>query len=189
MTSDPDNPYANKAISDPHNPYAAPAEVGDVALPSGVELATRSARLVGAIIDGIVMIPLFTLAFFLAFNPGATGLISDVDNGIAAELVSSLIGLVGGLLWYLMVNGYLLATRGQTVGKLAAGTRIVDVETNELVPLWPLFFKRVFAVEVIVAIPAIGGLFGLVDVLMIFRENRRCLHDNFAGTHVIKVSR
>ena len=36
-------------------------------------------------------------------------------------------------------------------------------------------------------IPFIGGIIGLVDALMIFGEEHRCLHDHIAGTKVISV--
>ena len=34
-------------------------------------------------------------------------------------------------------------------------------------------------------IPVIGSLVGLIDALLIFRDNRRCLHDNIADTMVV----
>jgi uncharacterized RDD family membrane protein YckC len=36
-------------------------------------------------------------------------------------------------------------------------------------------------------IPVIGGFLPLVDVLFIFRHDRRCIHDLLAGTNVVKV--
>lgn len=38
---------------------------------------------------------------------------------------------------------------------------------------------------VISAIPLAGAAFGLVDILFIFRADRRCIHDLIAGTHVV----
>jgi hypothetical protein len=37
------------------------------------------------------------------------------------------------------------------------------------------------------AIPFVGNFVGLVDALMIFGEDHRCLHDRIAGTRVISV--
>jgi uncharacterized RDD family membrane protein YckC len=36
-------------------------------------------------------------------------------------------------------------------------------------------------------IPIFGLFFVLADTLMIFRADRRCLHDLMAGTRVVKV--
>jgi uncharacterized RDD family membrane protein YckC len=40
---------------------------------------------------------------------------------------------------------------------------------------------------IIGAIPYLGGIYGLVDALFIFRDDRRCVHDHIAGTRVVKA--
>jgi uncharacterized RDD family membrane protein YckC len=37
------------------------------------------------------------------------------------------------------------------------------------------------------ALPCIGPFYSLADILCIFREDRRCLHDHIAGTKVVQV--
>ena len=71
----------------------------------------------------------------------------------------------------------------------SATSRIVDVNTGELLPLVPLVLKRNLLVQLIGAIPIAGGFINLVGILMIFRSSRRCLHDELAGTKVIKVKK
>ena len=34
-------------------------------------------------------------------------------------------------------------------------------------------------------VPIVGAFYALVDCLLIFRESRRCLHDNIADTIVV----
>ena len=89
----------------------------------------------------------------------------------------------------MLLNGYLLSTRGQTIGKLVVGTKIVDADTEQLVPLWPLFFKRFLLIQILSAIPLVGNFVGLADTLLIFRENKRCLHDDLANTKVVVANR
>jgi len=36
-------------------------------------------------------------------------------------------------------------------------------------------------------VPLFGGLFWIVDVCLIFGEERRCLHDYIAGTKVVRA--
>ncbi|MEQ9412012.1 MAG: RDD family protein [Fuerstiella sp.] len=192
MPQDPDNVYASDVDDSKnpfatHNPYAAPAEIDDIALPGDVQLATRGARFAGAFVDGLIMLPAAFGIYVVAFNLGATGVFGT--NMLAAQIAGGLIGAVLASLWYLIVNGYLLSTRGQTIGKLTVGTRIVDSETNEILPLWPLFLKRWVVVQLIAVIPLFGNLFNLANILMIFRSNRKCLHDDIAGTKVIQVSK
>ena len=40
-------------------------------------------------------------------------------------------------------------------------------------------------IAVIGAVPLIGPFLSLLNVALIFRENRRCLHDDFADTAVV----
>jgi hypothetical protein len=41
---------------------------------------------------------------------------------------------------------------------------------------------------VVAMIPVVGGLISLVDIVLIFRRDRRCLHDHIAGTRVLAVT-
>ena len=62
-----------------------------------------------------------------------------------------------------------------------------------LLALWMLgLFARIAGglihiLLVIALIPVVGWLYGLVDALMIFRDSRKCLHDNIADTIVVKA--
>ena len=38
----------------------------------------------------------------------------------------------------------------------------------------------------ILAIPKVGGVLALADILFVFRDDRRCLHDQIAGTRVVE---
>lgn len=45
---------------------------------------------------------------------------------------------------------------------------------------------RAFVNGLIGAIPFVGFIYGIVDILSIFRSDRRCYHDQLAGTQVIQ---
>jgi uncharacterized RDD family membrane protein YckC len=163
-----------------HNPYAPPqAEVGDP--PHVAEtgnLASRTLRFAGSLIDGlanaVVGIPLVLL--FDLWEPMMAGGLSSRD----AYLVS-----FGGIAVFLLINGYLLATAGQTIGKRLVGTRIVNVSDDRVPKVLTLVGARYGTTWIIGLIPGIGPLYGVIDVLFIFRDDRRCLHDLFAGTKVV----
>jgi uncharacterized RDD family membrane protein YckC len=80
----------------------------------------------------------------------------------------------------------LLSVRGQTFGKMALGLYVVDYhnETN------PGFFRAVVLRSLgpilIGALPIWGKFFAVINVLSIFGEDRRCLHDLIAGTKVVE---
>lgn len=87
------------------------------------------------------------------------------------------------LLW--CVQSYFLLGNGQTIGKKALGIRIVSAET-ESQPHWlSLLLLREPLSLVISLIPVIGQIYRIADVLFMFREDQRCLHDHIAGTKVV----
>jgi uncharacterized RDD family membrane protein YckC len=86
--------------------------------------------------------------------------------------------------WYFLVNSYWLIKYGQTVGKRLLGIRICDFQTGGVPPFWRLLVR--------IAVPSfaaqaglIGSLFDLVDILLVFGKNRRCIHDLIASTRVV----
>ncbi|MGE3729066.1 MAG: RDD family protein [Lysobacterales bacterium] len=165
----------------PLNPYAAPqAVVADFAPDGTLELAGRGMRLAGAIIDTILMLLLIVPVMF------ASGYIQMVMRGQQPGFGWSVgLGLVGFVV-FLLINGYFLHQSGQTVAKKMLGMRIVDLNGDK-----PEFLRmiglRYALMHLIQLVPIAGSVFGLVDVLFIFREDRRCIHDLIAGTRVVLV--
>jgi len=141
-------------------------------------LASRVLRLVGSIIDGILgLIVLAPLAYFTGYWQGAmTGEVDYVTGyAIAAANFAA----------FAAMHGYLLAKHGQTIGKRIVGIRIVNVVDGRVPKLVTLFGLRYGVVALVSLIPVVGGLFSLVDILLIFRADRRCAHDHIAGTKVV----
>ena len=93
-----------------------------------------------------------------------------------------------GLLVYSLLQGYLLQKSGQTIGKRVAGTRIVSVDDNRILPFWQILVVRQLPISVVSQIPVIGPILSFVEVLFVFRQDKRCVHDLIAGTKVVKAS-
>ncbi len=163
------------ADTDPYAPPSADIEVDD---PTGLDLASRGARLGGALIDGflalILMMPLMYLTGY--WDRAVAGEESNIEMVAWISL---------GAFSYLLFHGYLLAKYGQTIGKRVVGTRIVSVHDSKILPLWKVFAARYLPVTLISMVPFVGGLFGLVNALFIFRRDKRCVHDHIAGTRVV----
>jgi uncharacterized RDD family membrane protein YckC len=163
---------------DEDNVYSPPA--ADLETSQGSILASRWARLAGSLVDGIVsMIILGPVMYF-------TGFWERAMSGEVPILDTIIYGLLG-LVVYLVLNGYLLSKHGQTIGKLVLGTKIISVETNEILPLWKVFVVRYLPLAVLANLPLIGPLIVMIDSLFIFRKDKRCVHDLIAGTKVIKA--
>jgi uncharacterized RDD family membrane protein YckC len=165
-----------------YQPPAAP--VADAPLANnGDELAPLGARLGAAVIDAllyfVILLPLVLVAGFWKAMMSGSG---QLDFGTLVGLF--LIGLVTNL----VLHGYLLHRYGQTIGKRVAGTRIVGVADNAILPLWKILVLRWLPVGVVSQVPYVGALLAIGNVLFVFRSDRRCVHDFIAGTKVVTDS-
>jgi uncharacterized RDD family membrane protein YckC len=172
------------------NPYLTPHS--DV-VPSTFEASTDSAqstprfasrlrrfggRVLDDIIVSVVAIPLMFLVlpteYWFRVQEGSVTLL-DILTGVGLSLVV-----------FVILNGYLLIKRGQTIGKMAVRAQIVDAKEGRILPIWKVVGLRYIPVYVLTMTPGIGTfILYLIDVLFIFRRNRRCVHDYIAGTVVI----
>ncbi|MGB3608746.1 MAG: RDD family protein [Cellvibrio sp.] len=164
------------------NPYQSPsADLMSTPLENeqAMPLASKWARFFGAIIDGIIGI-LIALPFWFLIG-GFEMFLGESEP----PFKYTLLGAVYGFVAFLLVHGYLLKHYGQTVGKKLMGTRITDMQGN-LPEFAPLVLKRYLPISVVSIIPLLGPLLSLIDVLFIFRSDRRCVHDLIAGTQVLE---
>jgi uncharacterized RDD family membrane protein YckC len=173
----------------PMNPYASPSleslQAGANYVPEGGRLATRGERFAGAFIDGLIVLPFaFGGGVLLGLGLLASGIAPD---SILFQIFSWLLGTIIGGTIYLTFHGYLLATRGQTIGKLLLKTRIVN-EDGTHPDFLSLVLKRYAWLWFVASMPYVGGFLSLINALMIFRSNCKCLHDDIAGTKVIKLN-
>ena len=154
-------------------------EVPAVAPIAGVELAGRMRRLGATVIDAI-LVPVLTIVLVMVF-----GVVEDAEDYVDATW--SLWVLLLAVASYLLLNGVTLWRGGQTLGKRLTGIAIVRADGTpapfwKLVCIRALFFPLLFTIVVpwVLLLP-------LLDQLLIFRRNRRCLHDLAAGTVVVRV--
>ncbi|MGH9177163.1 MAG: RDD family protein [Acidimicrobiales bacterium] len=149
---------------------AAPAEPRDGDAPA---LATAGQRLGGALVDGAAV-----QVAGLALSP--------LDQGVATAIAA---------LAYVAYEVSFVAWRGQTLAKMALGTKVVDAATGERPTLWQAATRAVVplagvVVDVALGTPGVGALwvFAVYGALL-FDERRRGLHDRAAGTVVAALHR
>ena len=178
-------------FSDPRgdfNPYAPPT-APDAPPPQGAgyddELqisAERATRWWARVIDNILLI--------VACVPAAVPLIESSTfargfrGGLSLPPMTYALGLIP--LALVCYQWFLITTRGQTLGKKWLGIKVIRLDGSPvgfvhgvLLREWILSFARI--------IPYVGNVIGLVDVLMIFGDERRCMHDQIAGTRVVQT--
>ena len=150
-------------------------------------LAGRFRRLLATLIDA-VLVPALTLALVMI-----SGVVEDAEDysgdGWQLRMLISVFALA--VLSYLILNGYGLWRRGQTLGKQLLGIAIVQAPrqadghyVQRPTPFWKLIcIRAMFFPLLFMVVPAI------VDHLFALTRSRRCLHDLAAGTIVVRQSR
>jgi uncharacterized RDD family membrane protein YckC len=170
---------------DDRNPYSAPESALTETAATG-HLADYGERLAAALIDVLLMlaISLPLMWFGRYFHAVFEAAMAGRQPPFLLTLQWSLVGF----LVFLLVQGYPLHRSGQTWGKRVLRIRIVDLQ-GQMMPLLPLLLRRYLPLQIAAVIPFLGNLLALVNVLLIFRQDRRCGHDLIAGTRVIKAGR
>jgi len=143
-------------------------------------LAGRGRRLVATLID-MVLVPALTV--LLVMVTGVMEHAEDYRNSMWMVNVFLL-----AVVSYLILNGYWLFTRGQTVGKRVMKVAIVATASGERAAFWKLVCIRAlfFPLLFVVISPVLAAL-PIIDQGFVFRKNRRCVHDLAAGTSVVRA--
>jgi uncharacterized RDD family membrane protein YckC len=193
---------------DPSNPYAAPADPDAPARPAAgpdippeLVLASRLARLGGAVVDAI-----FDWLLRLGSVVGASLFfkVATPSYGLHYRYQTlEVLGFCGASLVIFGVQGAFLVRRGQSLGKFVMRTRIVRPDGTPTDLLRGLLVRSLpaslFPLSLLLGhlspryeqhfMPAIQVSWMIactLDVLLIFGPNRRCGHDYLAGTLVVR---
>jgi uncharacterized RDD family membrane protein YckC len=175
--------------------------VGSVGV-AGKVTAERGARLLARVIDwaiemtcavpGGIILGGEILKVVVAASQGKE---PDLEQLDLPRVILGASVLLGAWLLLLGVQVWMLATRGQSIGKRLLGLRVVKVDGSPagIVHAW-LMREALITVMGMAAgfVPFVGPIllrpaFHIVDWCLIFRQDQRCLHDSIAGTIVVKA--
>lgn len=181
----PERPYSPPPPPQPQA-YAAQAMTGWATLGTGqqVELASPGARFGARVVDFVLML-VFAIVIAFGFLGGLSGVDDGGDAVIAAGslvLLPFVFGAVG-----IIYEVALIATKGQTLGKMAANVKVIRADNGEVVG-WGKSIGRWIIPAVLGVIPFFGLLLSLlVYVSLTWDQARQGWHDKAAGTLVIKT--
>lgn len=168
------------------NPYAAPAAIVDdlrTARDDDLESrkASRGKRLGAVLLDYLASLLCVGTAIIAAVMES-----SARKAGMPGSSVAGLLLFVGlaALLALVVVNFVMIHRSGQTIGKRIVDIAIVRSDGSRM-GLLRYIFIRCLPVGLLGAIPYVGWLVSLLDPLLIFGKERRCLHDLIADTIVV----
>ena len=174
-----------------NNQYAPPrSEVADIAAldESGFVKASRSSRLAAVIIDGLIFTLPLAPAYFAAFGTLVRSGHFTALGLWTALFASGMLFYIGSLidvaLW--VVVAVMVHRNAQSIGKKFCGIKVARTDGSRAT-LGRIFWLRNVVNYAIRFVPMIGPLYGLVDILMIFGEQRRCCHDYIADTIVVQA--
>lgn len=181
------------------NPYTPPVNQVEnppiqSAVPSSHNYASLGARFLGKLIDVLIMIPLglvIGIGYALVsppkviavektsdlFSMGATG------YGYGETLLLAVLGIAA----YIGIQWTFWASTGQSIGKKVMKTQVVNLDGSQA-SAKTIALKRYAIMSLIANVPVAGSLVSLIGVLLIFRRDRNCLHDDIAKTRVVKFA-
>jgi uncharacterized RDD family membrane protein YckC len=167
------------------NPYAPPhadldptLRVSDAELP----LAGRGARLGAQLLNLLLLgVPLMVMSMggFLEVNAQHVGAPKPPSSSVPLLCAG---GVGAGTLALFQI--YWVASRGRSLGKQWLGLRIVRLDGSRATFVRTVLLRMLLP-WLLIWIPFVGWFLMPVDWLLIFREDRRCLHDLIAGTKVV----
>ena len=173
-----------------YSAYGSPtAGVG----PGGAKLATAGQRFLARLVDAIVYVVVYGVLIGIGGVSLASSSTTTVDaNGITHTTTSGGgVAAFYGLIFLGSVLGFLyewlfIAFKGQTLGKMALGVKVVRADNGQVPGLGKAFIRQI--------VPAVGsaicGLLGLLVFLSIFFDGTKRLqgwHDKAAGDFVISL--
>ncbi|MDR0901588.1 MAG: RDD family protein [Opitutaceae bacterium] len=200
-STQPGLPYLTRPVVSPMAPSAPgslsggsqggaqhrPGSLPTVVTPSIEQMATLYAgshnasagdRMVAAFIDGLVWMLSLLPLWFCAMLHLSGAEISKEFLKLSIIFASITFGLA------FIIQGWLLATRGQSIGKSIMHVRVVLLSSGDEPPgLVAGVLVRWLAMRLLYVVPIVP----IADFIFLFREERRCLHDYVAGTRVIVI--
>ena len=174
-------------MNEEYNPYAAPkSTVLTAPVPNeGLPLASRWHRFVASFLDALILsVVVLPLQYFAgAYQREAAR--QAAGASIFAFKPETLLWAALGVIVLIGINWNFLLN-GQTIGKKALKLRIDNVEGGPC-DRGRIITRRILVVQILHLIPVLNFIFMIVDCLMIFRSNKRTLHDEIAGTKVVDL--
>jgi len=131
----------------------------------------ESTRLAATMLDNLVVLAAFA-SIVIPLARG--GKLPEIGFATFAVLLLSV----------LVINLILMARSGQTIGKRLLRIKVVRSDGSP-VSFGRYLGLRVIPLQLVAQVPIVGLFIALADSLAIFRDSRKCLHDDVADTIVV----
>ena len=147
--------------------------------PVSYPLASRGQRLAAAILDQLIL-SLVLLPFWSYYD-----IMSYFNNGQQIPLNIIINIQIVSFIAFMLLNSYLLFNYGQSIGKQVMQIAIATPDLQ--VPAFNKIILLRYVPFIVAGVIPFTSLIPMIDVLCIFRKDKRCLHDMLASTQVIYI--
>ena len=166
-----------------------------------LDLASIGSRIAAKLVDTLLMVLASSPLFISLYNSpnfdkllkwaeaGQTRLTSAQQMELMSALPEHILLLTNILVWGLMIaQVLLLMRRGQTIGKMIMGIRILDRQSNAIPGFFNLIIMRGLFTTLAYSLSIFGLVVLVIDlVMMLTSKERLSLHDKIAKTYVVRA--
>ncbi|MEC7121040.1 MAG: RDD family protein [Pseudomonadota bacterium] len=183
-------PFSSAPVAQPSTyQHTTPVNLNKHAATSEAEIASVGKRILGAVIDNVLTVlaaaPIIPHIDLAALEQ-SSGSMADMQALMANVPEQSLMLTAGILILILIIQAFLIITRGQSIGKILMKTRIVDQQTKVRPGPMNTFVIRTLVTNLAYNLPVVGMFILLADLgMMLFSDQRISLHDHLAKTLVL----
>lgn len=165
-----------------------------------LELASIGSRITAKLIDfSFFILASMPLLIALYNSPSWAKMQAIAESGkqityaqqmeLLSVIPQHILLLTNLLVWGLVIAQFLLLRkRGQTLGKMVMGIRILDKQSNALPSFMNLIVLRSLFTMVVYSLPMVGIIIFAIDfILMLSNNDKQSLHDKLAKTYVVRA--
>ena len=166
-----------------------------------LDLASIGSRIAAKLVDTLLMVLASSPLFIALYNSpnfdkllkwaeaGQTRLTSAQQMELMSALPEHILLLTNILVWGLIIaQVLLLMRRGQSIGKMIMGIRILDRKSNAIPGFFNLIIMRGLFTTLAYSLSIFGLVVLVIDlVMMLTSKERLSLHDKIAKTYVVRA--
>ena len=153
-------------------------------------LATPRRRLVGRLIDLVLLIGATTIAVGLGLGGTVLSALRGDAAGIGIAVGTLVVTIVVAgvlVLFAVIYEGVMIARTGRTVGKRLVGVKVVRRDNGER-PGWASSLARWAVPYLLLLVPVVGWVLSLVAYIsLLWDPQRQGWHDRLASTLVVRT--
>jgi uncharacterized RDD family membrane protein YckC len=176
----------------PPSPGGGYGSYGSYGDPQGLPYASWGIRLGGYLIDAIIFIPVLIVLYFVFRHTHTleVHLMTKRNGSNTRRTLSLLSPLITAVVFVVYATVLCGGPRGQTVGMMAVGVRVVRDEAHDVLGYGRAFWRALVeqVLRILGTVTLILGVLWLLDMLFpLWDKKKQTLHDKVGRSVVLRV--